>query len=96
MNGGRKSDRVVVPGKLPNKAKGAQAPGAEEVMEERALAKENSRQQNMHGAQNRERVQSALERVRRAAREDRGRRFTTLLHHVYAVYTLREAYWSLK
>ena len=96
MNGGRKSDRVVVPGKLPNKAKGAQTPGAAEAMEERTLAKENSRRRNMHRAQNRERVQRALERVRGAAREDRGRRFTTLLHHVYAVDTLREAYWSLK
>lgn len=90
MHGGRKSDRVVVPGKSPNKA------GAAEAMEERTLAKENSRRQNTHRAQNRERVRSALERVRRAAREDRGRRFTTLLHHVYAVDTLREAYWSLK
>ncbi len=65
-------------------------------MEERTLAKENLRRQNTDRARNRERVQSALERVRRAAEEDRGRRFTTLLHHVYAVDTLREAYWSLK
>lgn len=90
MNGSRKSDRVVVPGKSPNKAEAAEA------MEERALAKENLRRQNTHRAQNRERVRSALARIRRAAREDRGRRFTTLLHHVYAVDTLREAYWSLK
>ncbi len=99
MNGHGESDRVVVPEKPPNKEeKAGEVPvneSAEEV-EERTLAKENSRQQNTHRTQRRERVRSALARVRRAAEEDRGRRFTTLLHHVYSVDTLREAYLSLK
>jgi group II intron reverse transcriptase/maturase len=96
MNGHGESDRVVVPGKPPNKGEEAAATEPAEVVEERTLAKENSRRQNAHRTQGRARVQSALERVRRAAREDRGRRFTALLHHVYAVDTLREAYLSLK
>jgi group II intron reverse transcriptase/maturase len=41
-------------------------------------------------------VQQALGRVRRAAQEDRGRRFTALLHHIYNTDTLREAYLGLK
>lgn len=96
MNGGGESDRVVVPEKPPNKGEDAAVSKSAEEVEERTLTKENSRRQNTHRAQDRARVQNALERVRRAAREDRGRRFTTLLHHVYAVDTLREAYLSLK
>ena len=42
MNEHGESDRVVVPGKSPNKAEGAEAPEAAEAMEERTLAKENS------------------------------------------------------
>ena len=99
MNGHGESDRVVVPGKLPNKeeeAGGDPVVESAEEVEERTLAKENSRQQNTHRTQSRKRVHSALARIRRAAEEDRGRRFTALLHHVYAVDTLREAYLSLK
>jgi len=99
MNGQGESDRVVVPEKPPNKEeKAGQGPVVEsaEGVEERTLAEENLRQQNTHRTQGRERVRSALARVRRAAEEDRGRRFTALLHHVYAVDTLREAYFGLK
>ena len=99
MNGHGESDRVVVPEKLPNKEEKAGADSVNKSAEEvegRTLAKENTRQQNTHRTQSRERVHSALARVRRAAEEDRGRRFTALLHHVYAVDTLREAYLSLK
>jgi len=46
--------------------------------------------------QSRESVRSALERVRQAAKKDRTKRFTALLHHVYSVDTLRTAYFSLK
>jgi hypothetical protein len=73
MNGHGESDRVVVPEKPPNKEeKAGEVPvdeSAEEV-EERTLAKENSRQQNTHRTQGRESVRSALARVRRAAEED--------------------------
>ena len=39
---------------------------------------------------------SALKRIRQAARKDRKTRFTALLHHVYNLDTLREAYFSLQ
>ncbi|MDH4188162.1 MAG: hypothetical protein OEV08_14315 [Nitrospira sp.] len=41
-------------------------------------------------------MQSALERIRQAARRDKKLRFTGLWHHVYQVDRLREAYLSLK
>jgi len=67
-----------------------------EGVEERGLAKGNPRQQNTSRTQSRADVQSALERVRQAARRDRQLRFTALLHHVYQPETLREAYFRLK
>jgi len=65
-------------------------------MEGRGLAEGNLRQQNASRAQDRQDAPSALERVRQAARRDRKLRFTTLLHHVYDVDALREAYFRLK
>jgi len=41
-------------------------------------------------------VHSAWDRIRQAAKTDKGRRFTALLHHVYDIETLREAYFGLK
>ena len=41
-------------------------------------------------------VQQALGRVRRAGQKDKGLGFTALLHHVYHLDSLREAYFSLK
>ncbi len=41
-------------------------------------------------------LQSALERIRRAASRDKKLRFTGLWHHVYEVNRLRKAYYSLK
>jgi group II intron reverse transcriptase/maturase len=86
----------------PETAKGkpkATLPGpcksAEEV-EERRLAKGNLRQQNMLRTQGRVRVNNALERVRAAAKKDREVQLTALLHHVYNIDTLREAYCRLK
>jgi hypothetical protein len=46
--------------------------------------------------QGRKKVNSALRRIRQAAERDRKGRFTSLLHHIYAVDMLREAYFSLK
>ena len=92
MNGPRKSDSAVVPGKLPNKVASAAAEGAEG----RALAKGNLHEQNTPRTQSRDGVLSALERVRQAAKKDRKMRFTALLHHVYDRDTLREAYFRLK
>jgi RNA-directed DNA polymerase len=41
-------------------------------------------------------LQSALDRIRQAARRDKKLRFTNLWHHVYDVERLREAYGQLK
>jgi len=87
-----KSDRPVVPGKPPNKAEGPAA----EAVEGRGRAKGSSREQNALRTQGRDGAHSALERVREAARKDRGQRFTALLHHVYDVERLRRAYLALK
>jgi len=92
MNGQGKSDRPVVPAKSPNKAARAVAEG----MEGRGLAKGNLPEQNALRIQSRASVHSALERVRQAAKKDRTKRFTALLHHVYSLDTLRTAYFSLK
>ena len=93
MNGHGKSDRPVVPAKSPNNAERSAAEGAEG----RGLAKGNPPQQNMpigHSAASG--MPSALERIRQAARADKKMRFTALLHHVYNLDTLREAYFALK
>ena len=94
MNGRGKSDRPIVPAKRRNKDSGT--PLSAEAVEERGLAKENLRRQNTHRTQGRERVHSALERVRQAARREKGGQLTSLMHHVYSQDMLREAYFSLK
>ena len=92
MNGHGKSDRLVVPGKSPNKA----GPSAAEEMEGRSLAKGNTDQQNTSRTQSRqENVPSALDRVRQLARKDRKVRFTALLHHV-TPDLLRDAFLALR
>ena len=92
MNDHGKSDRSVVPEKSPNDAGNA----AKEAMEGRELAKGNQLEANASRTQRRINAPNALERVRQAAREDRKRRFTALLHHVYAVERLRAAYLAMK
>ncbi|MFN2377302.1 MAG: group II intron reverse transcriptase/maturase [Candidatus Binatia bacterium] len=93
MNGRRKSDGPVVPEKSPNNV----APEAmAEGMEGSGPAKGNPIEQNTLRTQDRQSVQSALERIRQAAIKDRKLRFTTLLHHIYNPETLRAAYWNLK
>ena len=91
-NGRGKSDNCVVPRKSSNNT----GPPVAEGMEGRRLAKGNSREQNRLRTQGRDRMRSALERVRQAATGDRSLRFTSLLHHIYSMDTLREAYFGLK
>lgn len=93
MNDLRKSDKSVVATKPSNKA-GAML--AAEKVEPRDLAEGNSAKQNMFRTQCRDNMQSALERVRQAAKRDKSLRFTALLHHVYNLDTLHCAFWSLK
>ena len=92
MNGGGKSDRLVVPQKPSNNAEGPAA----EVVEERGRAKGNPVEQNAPRTQRRTRAPSAPERIRQAAKRDRRQQFTALLHHVYDVDRLRQAYFALK
>jgi RNA-directed DNA polymerase len=87
-----KSDRSVVPTKPPNKARAVAA----EVAEGRGLAKGNSPERNAFRTLGRGDAQSALERVRQAARRERKQRFTALLHHVYDIERLRAAYLGIK
>src|SRR5436190_22543730 len=91
-NGRGKSDSCVVPTKSPNKAGTAAA----EAMEGRRLAKGNLLESNAFRTQRRDDAPSALERVRKAARKDRQQRFTALLHHVYELQRLLDAYLTLK
>lgn len=87
-----KSDRLVVPEKPPNKAERTAA----ERVEGSGRAKGNSQERNALRTQGRAGAPSALERVRKAAREDRKQRFTALLHHVYDIERLRTAFLGLK
>lgn len=91
-HGDGKSDTTVVPKKLPNKA---EEPAAEAV-EGRAVAEGKTPKRNTLRTQSREGVPSTLERIRVAARQQKQLRFTALVHHVYDVERLRQAYFALK
>src|SRR5207248_4744844 len=71
------------------------APEAERV-EPRGLAKGNPRRQNTNRALDRAVVQSALSRIRQAAVKDKRVKFTSLMHYIYNLSMLREAYYGLK
>ena len=91
MNKPGKSDNLIVPEKLPNKA----PKGAAEAMEGSGLAKGNLLGQNTHRTQSRASVPRALERVRQAAKGDKRQRLTALMHHVYAPEMLEFCYDSV-
>src|SRR5438445_10344729 len=80
-----KSDSRVLPRKAPNNARRRAAEG----LEGRRLAKRNSPQATTLRTQGRARVKEALGRVRQAAEQKKGVRFTGLVHHIYAIDTLR-------
>ena len=87
-----KSDSRVLPRKVPNNARRRAAEG----LEERRLAKRNSPQATTLRTQGRARVHAALGRVRQVAEQKKGVRFTALLHHIYAIDTLRAAFLTLE
>jgi RNA-directed DNA polymerase len=91
-NGSGKSDRRVVPEKPSNKAERTAA----ERVEGSGRAKGNLLEQNALRTQGRVGAPSALERVRQVAKENRKERFTALLHHVYDVERLRQAFLAVK
>jgi retron-type reverse transcriptase len=92
MHAGGKSDACIVPEKLPNKDRGYLSA---EVVEGRRAIKGNTVQPAMLRTQSRKSVSPGLQRVRIAARKDKGARFTSLLHHVN-VPTLKDSYLTLK
>src|SRR5580658_1578780 len=91
MNGGGESYSGEVPAKRSNEGQG----GLQEIVEGRPLTKKNTDEPNSNRTQSREGEPSGLDRVRQAAKEDKGLRFTALLHHVN-VDLLRSSYQSLK
>ena len=93
MNGNGKSDRPVVPEKLPNKATGA--PVAAEGVEERGLAKGNSPQFSNSRTQSRGMLNRKLWGIRQVAEERKEERFTALWHHIYNPNRLHESYWAI-
>ena len=99
MNGSRKSDRPIV-AKKPTNKDDAEANSANktttEWVERRGLAKGKPPRQNTARAQDWSTVQSALRRIRQAAKKDKRVKFTSLMHHIYSLSTLREAYYRLK
>jgi group II intron reverse transcriptase/maturase len=97
MSHGRgKSDRGVVPKKLPNKAAG-EVPAAAEAVEGRLRAKGNAVRARMSRRSTRVYdMGTALEGIRQTARRRRDAKFTGLLHHIYAIERLRAAYHACK
>jgi group II intron reverse transcriptase/maturase len=91
MHGQGKSDLLIVPKKLSNNA----GTPAADTVEGRGRAKGNASRQSTYQTQSWGSVSQALERIRLAARRDRGGRFTTLLHHVN-IDLIRSAFFRLK
>ena len=91
MHDGGESNSGIVPAKPPNQSE----PSPAEVVEGRPLTKENTPKPNPYRTPSRTGGPSGLERVREAAKQDKKRKFTALLHHV-SIDLLRESYHSLK
>ncbi|MFO0579770.1 MAG: group II intron reverse transcriptase/maturase [Polyangia bacterium] len=91
MHGAGKSDRPIVPTNEPNKA----ALAAAEAREGRGRAQGNTLQQNAPRTQSRTSAQSALERVRQAAKRDKEMKFTALYHHL-SRERLRDSFFALQ
>ena len=91
MHGRWKSDLPIIPVKPPNKAEFMAA----EAVEGRGGAKGNAVLSSTHQTQSWASVSQAMDRIRCAARRDKGVRLTALLHHVN-VDLLRSAFHQLK
>jgi len=91
MHGRAKSDPAIVARKPTNKAGQAAA----ESVEPRAGAKGNAGEPGTLWTQGQESAPPGLDRIRQAARKDRKRRFTALLHHV-DIALLRASFRALK
>src|SRR5260370_109508 len=86
-----KSDCAVIPVNQPNK----EGEPSTEVGEGRAQPKENIDQSHMPSKQSEKRMSQGLDGVRKAAKERKQERFTSLLHHV-TVDLLRDSFYALQ
>ena len=93
-HGSEESDRAVVPTKPSNQATG-QSPAAAEMVEGRARTEENVQQARAVPAQDGAAASQGLKGVRKAARERKQERFTTMLHHL-TVDLMRDSHHALK
>jgi RNA-directed DNA polymerase len=94
MNDDGQSDSRVVPRKSANKL---MPKVRAEQREGRGLVKGNAVESSMSRAQSRSYgMQETLRRIGQAVRREPRKRMTSLMHHVYAIGHLREAYYSLK
>ena len=91
MNVAEESDSGIVPMSHSNKIEQSMA----ESEEGRPLIEENTLQPNTRSTQSEASVSQGLAGVRKAARENKEMRFTSLLHHV-SVDLLRASFYSLK
>jgi group II intron reverse transcriptase/maturase len=91
MNGNGESSGGVVPTKQRNEGLGR----PKESAEGRPPAKENTDKSNSGRTQSRESESNGLDRVRQAAKGDKKKRFTSLLHHV-TIQLLESSYQNLK
>jgi RNA-directed DNA polymerase len=91
MNGDEKSDPTIVAMKPANEP----LRRGKEWAEPRVGAEGNVRGPHGVRAQDRAAPSAGIDRVREVAREKKGERFTTLLHHIDAAL-LRQAYYWLK
>src|SRR5450631_2959339 len=94
MHSSEESDGAVIPMKPSNKVTG-KTPKAAEMVEGRAPTKENVQKVRAVPAQDGAAATQGLKGVRKAARERKQERFTTLLHHL-TVELLRDSYYALK
>ena len=90
MHEGEKSDSAIVAVKPTNKA----GRSAAESVEPRAGTEGNADQQSTRRTQDRESVSQALGRIRKAARERKMEKFTSLQHHIDPPM-LRTAFYAL-
>ena len=90
-NGSGESYSAIVPAKRSNESLG----GPQEVVEGRALTKENAAQPNSNRTPGRVNGPSGLDRVRQTARGNQQMKFTALLHHI-SIDLLRSSYYHLK
>jgi hypothetical protein len=94
MNEDGQSDSRVVPTKSANKL---MPEVRAEQMEGRQLVKGNAAESPRSRAQSRSYgLQETLRRIGQAVRREPRKRMTSLMHHVYTIEHLREAYYSLK